>query len=313
MGMHFDLVDLRLMSAIAETNSLTRGAERSCMSVPAASTRIKNLEESMGSKLLFRTSQGVTLTPPGQAFLHHARLVLSQLENLRGDMQEYARGIKGHIRLFANTTATTEFLPNDLRDFLATHPDVNIGLKERLSHDIVRAISEGWADVGIVAGDVRTESLMTLPYRRDKLILAVHPSHPLADRQSIPFAETTGFDFIGLPEASAIHTFLNRVVNDLHKTLQVRIEVGNFEALCRMVEANVGIGVLPFSSATRYARLMNVKLVSIEDDWATRNLLICIRSLDLLPSFTRELVDQLTGKAQDDDHLHDAVQIAVAP
>lgn len=310
MGMHFDLVDLRLMSAIAETNSLTRGAERSCMSVPAASTRIKNLEESMGSKLLFRTSQGVTLTPPGQAFLHRARLVLSQLEQLRGDMQEYARGIKGHIRLFANTTATTEFLPN-LRDFLATHPDVNIGLKERLSHDIVRAISEGWADVGIAAGDVRTESLMTLPYRKDKLILAVHPSHPLAEYNSIPFAETTGYDFIGLPGASAIHTFLNRVVSDLHKTLQVRIEVGNFEALCRMVEANVGIGVLPLSSAARYARLMNVRLVSIEDDWATRNLLICFRSLDLLPSFTRELVDQLTGKALDDQHL-DGTHLAVA-
>ena len=299
MGMHFDLVDLRLITCVAETNSLTRGAERFHMSVPAMSNRIKHLEESVGAKLLYRTSQGVTLTPPGQAFLHHARLVLSQLEQLRGDMQEYARGIKGHVRLFANTTATTEFLPRDLRDFLASHPDVNIDLKERLSHDIVRAISEGSADVGIVAGDVRTESLLALPYRKDKLTLAVPACHPLAECGRVPFAEATGFDFIGLPEASAIHTFLNRVFSDLHKTLQVRIEVGSFEALCRMVEANVGIGVLPHSSAVRYARIMNVRLVEIEDDWATRNLLICVRSLDLLPSFARELVDQLTTKVHD--------------
>lgn len=303
MGMHFDLVDLRLMICIAETNSMTRGAERFHMSVPAASTRIKNLEESIGAKLLYRTSQGVTLTPPGQAFLHHARMVLSQLEQLRGSMQEYARGIKGHVRLFANTTATTEFLPNDLRDFLASHPDVNIDLKERLSHDIVRAISEGSADVGIVAGDVRTESLITLPYRQDKLTLAVPRSHPLANCGPIRFSDTTGFDFIGLPEASAIHTFLNRVASDLNKTLQVRIEVGNFEALCRMVEANVGIGVLPLSSAVRYEKVMNVSLVELADDWAARNLLICVRSLDLLPSFARELVDQLTRKGRDDAHL----------
>lgn len=299
MGMHFDLVDLRLITCVAETNSLTRGAERFHMSVPAMSNRIKHLEESVGAKLLYRTSQGVTLTPPGQAFLHHARLVLSQLEQLRGDMQEYARGIKGHVRLFANTTATTEFLPNDLRDFLASHPDVNIDLRERLSHDIVRAISEGSADVGIVAGEVRTESLLALPYRKDRLTLAVPSSHPLSELDRVSFADVTGFDFIGLPEASAIHTFLNRVAGELNETLQVRIEVGNFEALCRMVEANVGIGVLPYSSAVRYAKLMNVRLVEIEDSWAARNLLICVRSLDLLPSFARELVDQLTAKVHD--------------
>ncbi|NIF69894.1 MULTISPECIES: LysR substrate-binding domain-containing protein [unclassified Burkholderia] len=303
MAMHFDLVDLRLMSSIAETNSLTRGAERSCMSVPAASTRIKNLEESMGTKLLFRTSQGVTLTPPGQAFLHHARMVLSQLEQLRGDMQEYARGIKGHIRLFANTTATTEFLPADLRDFLGSHPDVSIGIKERLSPDIVRAVSEGWADVGIVAGDGRADSLMTLPYRQDKLILAVNPSHPLAARASIPFADAMGYDFIGMPEASAIHGFLNRVASEMHKSLHVRIEVGNFEALCRMVEADIGIGVLPLSSAVRYVRAMDVRLVEIEDAWSIRNLVICFRSFELLPSFTRDLVNQLTSRAGAADAL----------
>jgi DNA-binding transcriptional LysR family regulator len=252
----------------------------------------------MGVKLLYRTSQGVTLTPPGQAFLHHARVVLSQLEQLRGDMQEYARGIKGHVRIFANTTATTEFLPNDLRNFLAEHPDVNVELRERLSHDVVRAVSEGTADIGIVAGNVRPESLEVMPYRSDRLILAVSESHPLAGKTSIPFEEATEFDFVGMPEASAIHTFLNRVAHDMHKKLQVRIEVGNFEALCRMIEANVGIGVLPRSSAIRYVKTMNIRLVEIEDAWATRNLLICVRSLDLLPSFARELVDLLTQKCK---------------
>lgn len=304
--MHFDLVDLRLITCIAETDSLTRGAERFHMSVPAASTRIKNLEESMGVKLLYRTSHGVTLTPPGQALLHHARLVLLQLEQLRGDMQEYACGIKGHVRIFANTTATTEFLPNDLRDFLNNHPDVNVELRERLSHDVVRAVSEGAADIGIIAGNVRTESLQVVPYRSDRLILAVSSSHALAERPSIPFEETCGFDFVGMPEASAIHTFLNCVTNDMHKKLQVRIEVGNFDALCRMIEANVGIGVLPRSSAVRYVKTMNIRLVEIENDWATRNLLICVRNLELLPSFARELVDLLTQKCKYDRELQPA-------
>jgi DNA-binding transcriptional LysR family regulator len=136
--------------------------------LPAASTRVKNLEESIGTKLLYRTSQGVTLTPPGQAFVHHARLVLGQIEHLRGDLQRIAKGIKGHVRVFANTTALGEFLPPVLRDYLRSHPDVNIDLRERLSHDIVRAVTEGQTDIGIVAGAVRTENLETLPYRQDR-------------------------------------------------------------------------------------------------------------------------------------------------
>ncbi|ONZ89630.1 LysR family transcriptional regulator, partial [Burkholderia cenocepacia] len=170
--MRFDLVDLKLFTHIAEANSLTRGAERAHLSVPAASTRIKHLEEQVGVKLLSRTSQGVTLTAPGETLLAHARRVLRQLEQLTGDLQEYASGVKGHVRVFANTTAMSEFLPGVLRHYLVDHPDVTIDMQERLSPDIVRAVQEGMIDIGIVAGDVRTDGLQAMPYRRDRLVLA---------------------------------------------------------------------------------------------------------------------------------------------
>jgi len=159
MSMHFDLVDLRLIVRVAEFSSLTRAAESSHISLAAASTRIKNIEESLGTKLLYRSSQGMTLSPPGQTFVQHAMLVLAQIENMHGDMQEFAKGIKGHLRIFANTTSLCEFLPPVLGRYLQSHPDININLRERLSHDIVRAVSEGHTDIGIVAGTVNTENL----------------------------------------------------------------------------------------------------------------------------------------------------------
>jgi DNA-binding transcriptional LysR family regulator len=217
MSMHFDMVDFRLMVHIADANSMTRGAELSRISLPAASTRIKNLEEGIGAKLLYRTSQGVTLTPPGQAFVMHARSVLEQLEHLRGDLQEYASGIKGHLRVFANTTALGEFLPPVLRSYLLTHPGVNIDLRERVSHDIVRAVSEGQTDIGIVAGMVRTESLETIPYRRDHLVLVVPQSHELASKSVLRFADTLDYDHVGLHESTAIHAFLRGECDQLHR------------------------------------------------------------------------------------------------
>ena len=298
MSMHFDLVDLRLMTRIAEFNSLTKGAENSHLSLPAASTRIKNLEESIGTKLLYRTSQGVTLTPPGQAFVLHARLVLSQLEHLRGDLQEYARGVKGHLRVFANTTALSEFLPPVLSSYLLSHPDVNIDLRERLSHDIVRAVSEGQTDIGIVAGMVRTESLEIIPYRRDRLVLVVPRHHALAQAPSVAFADTLELHHVGMHEASAIHGFLRQVCDKLHRQLQTRIQVGNFEAAGRMIEANVGVGILPESAARRHALAMAISIVPLNDDWALREGHICVRSLEALPAFARELVDLLVEDAR---------------
>ena len=296
--MHFDLVDLRLMVCIAESNSLTRGAEGSHISLPADSTRIKNLEESIGTKLLYRTSQGVTLTPSGQAFLHHARVVLGQIENLRGDMQEYAKGIKGHLRVFANTTALGEFLPPVLRAYLLSHPDVNIDLRERLSHDIVRAVSEGQTDIGVVAGHVRTESLEVIAYRKDRLVLVVPIGHPLAQAGSVAFEQTLDLDHVGLHEASAIHAFLRRLCDGLHRTLRLRIQVGNFEAACRMIETNVGVGILPESAARRHAQTMAIRIVPLQDDWSLRAMLICMRRLEALPGFARDLVDLLVADAQ---------------
>jgi DNA-binding transcriptional LysR family regulator len=285
------------MVRIAEANSLTRGAEASFVSLPAASTRIKNLEESIGAKLLYRTSQGVTLTPPGQAFVHHARAVLAQLEHLTADMQEYARGIKGHLRIQANTTALGEFLPPVLRAYLMSHPDVNVDLRERLSNDIVRAVTEGQTDIGIVAGSVRTENLEVIPYRHDRLVLAVPDGHAFANSEAINFEETLDLDYIGLHESSAIHGFLRRVCDGLHRSLRVRIQVGNFEAACRMIEASVGVGVLPESAARRHAHTMAIRIVPLRDDWSLRELQICVRKLESLPSFARDLVDLLVADA----------------
>ena len=297
-AMHFDLADLRLIVRIAEANSLTRGAEASFLSLPAASTRIKNLEESVGIKLLYRNSQGVTLTPPGQAFVHHARIVLGQLEHLAGDMQEYAKGVKGHLRIAGSTTALSEFLPPVLRAFLRSHPDVNIDLRERLSADIVRAVSEGQIDIGIVSGPVRTEALQAMPYRSDHLVLVVSSDHELAGEASVPFARTLEYDHVGLHEASAIHAFLRQVSSSAHGTLRTRIEVSNFETACRMIEANVGVGIVPMSSARRHAEHLAIRIVPLKDDWSLRQQFVVMRQLDALPSFGRDLVDLLVEDAK---------------
>jgi len=302
MAMHFDLTDMQLMVHISEVNSLTRGAERSHLSLPAASNRVKNLENNLGTALLYRNSQGVTLTPSGEAFVRHAHIVLRQLEHLRGDIREFAEGIKGKVRVYANTTAMNEFMPDILSRYLALHPDVSVELRERLSYRIVKLVSEGLADIGVVAGideDQVTsdDGVRFIPYRSDNLVLVTSQNHRLATYDELAFAETLSYEFVGLSEWSAIHAFLKQAAEALGSPLRFRVEVGGFEAACRMIAANAGIGVIPETAALRYVTSMPLKMIRLSDSWALRRLYVCVRRLEELPPFAQELVALMQADA----------------
>ena len=295
--MRFDLSDLSLFRHVVEGGSITAGAERAHLALAAASTRIRNMEEALGAALLVRSRQGVTPTQAGRTLLQHARAILRQAERLREDLSAYAGGLAGQIRVLSNTNALTEFLPEALSSFLATHPNVSVDLEERLSDEIVGLIAEGVADLGIVAATVDASALETYPYRTDRFVLVVAREHPLAKRARIPFAQVLDHDFVGLDRASALQRFLADKAARIGQPLRLRVQLRSFDAVCRLVECNVGIGIVPESTARRVARTMAIVEVPLTDPWAVRELTICIRSLRELPPYARQLVEHLRTAA----------------
>ena len=291
--MRFDLSDLRLFRHIVEAGSITGGAERAHLALAAASTRIRNMEEALGAALLVRGRQGVTPTQAGRTLLQHARLILQQAERLREDLSAYAGGLAGQIRVLSNTNALTEFLPEALSSFLAAHRNVSVDLEERLSDEIVGMVAEGVADLGIVAGTVDVSALETYRFRKDRFVLVVARGHPLAGRSQVAFAEVLDHDFVGLDRASALQRFLAAKAAPSGRPLRLRVQLRSFDAVCRMVECRVGIGIVPETTARRVARTMAISAVALSDAWALRELTICIRSFAELPPYARQLVEHL--------------------
>ncbi len=294
--MHFDLTDLSLFRHVAEAGSITHGAERAHLALAAASTRIRNLERSLGAPLLVRGRGGVTPTPAGRALLQHARAMLAQAERLREDLGAFAGGLAGQIRVLSNTNALTEFLPESLGAFLSAHPGIGVDLEERLSDEIVGLIAEGVADIGIVAGTVDTGRLATYPFRSDRFVLVTPAGHALAGRGRVAFAEVLAHDFVGLDRASALQRFLAGKAARIGQGIRLRVQLRSFDAVCRMVEAGVGLGVVPETTARRAARIMGIGIVALDDPWALRELTICIRDLEGLAPFARQLVEHLRGE-----------------
>lgn len=291
--MQFDLTDLRLYVATANEGNLTRAAAQRHLSLAAASARIKALEVQAGLPLLYREARGVRLTPAGEAFLHHARGVLRQADQLRREMQDYSGGLRGHVRLFANTTAVTDFLPEILPAFLNANPQVNVDLQEKPNAEIARGVLDGSADLGIVAGQIDTLGLRAIHFSTDHLVLVVPRGHRLARRKRIDFAQTLDEDAVGMQEGSTIQTFLAQVTEKLGKPLKLRIQLSSFDAMCRMIGAGVGVGVVPESAARRNLVPMNLVQIELNDAWAVRERYVLVRDGESLPAYAQSLIDTL--------------------
>ncbi len=298
MSPRLDLFDLRLFTHIADASSLTQGASRSAISAAAASSRIKNMEAAVGARLLDRTSQGVTPTAAGRALLSHARQILQQFEHMSIDMRDFGLGMRGQVKVFAHTTSMTEFMPQALSGFLVAHQDVEIELREALSDDIVRAVAAGEADIGVVSSPVSTGDLLARPFGSNKLVIVVQAASELADLKSMSFAQTLKIPCIALPAETALHRFMARVATQSGGRLQPRVQVSNFEAMCRMVEAGVGIGIAPISFVRRCVKTMDIRHIALEDEWAIREVSLVTQPLDSLPALVRNLSEHLVDYAQ---------------
>ena len=295
--MRFDLTDLRLFLNTAEAQSITHGAERTNLALASASARIRGMEELLGTSLLERRRRGVKPTPAGRALLHHARLVLQQMERMRGELAAFGSGLKARLKLLSNTAGLTEFLPEALAAYLAAHPNVDIDLEERPSAEIVPAIAEGLADIGVVADAVDLGDLGTFPFRADQLVLIAPRRHRLARRRALAFREALAEDFIGLGSGSALQDYLGVQAARAGHPLELRVRVSSFEAIARMVEQGVGVAVVPETAARRCAASMAIATVRLSDAWSLRQLTLCVRRLDALSPQAQQLVAHLRGDA----------------
>jgi DNA-binding transcriptional LysR family regulator len=298
-SMRFDLVDLRLFLFVIEAASITHGAARAGMALASASERIRLMEESLGALLLERHRRGARPTPAGAALLHHAQQVSQQLERMRGELSEYADGLRGRVRLFANTTAATEFLPATLAAFLSHHPQIDIDLEEHSSREIVRAVAGNLAEIGIVGDEVNpAKELRTFPFAEDRLVLIAQRDHVASRQPAIAFRDALAYDHVGLPAGNALQDQMEDHAARAGRRLRYRVRLPGFDAICRIVGRGIGVAVLPATTARRYQRSTAIRIIPLTDTWAPRRLTICVRSLTGLPPHGQQLVEHLRDGAR---------------
>jgi DNA-binding transcriptional LysR family regulator len=296
--MRFDLVDLQLFIAVADARSITAGALRAHLALASASARIKGLEAALGTALLKRGRRGVELTAAGESLLDHARIIIHNVDAMRGDLAAYASGMRASVLLLTNTSGLSEHLPKALAAFLREHPDINVDVEERESTDIAAAIASGAADLGFAAEHALPDNVERFLFSEDRLTVVAARRGEFSGRRQIDFTELADRDFVGLTNSTALQVHIARHAARLGMRLRFRARLRDFDAICRMVAAGVGIAVVPEAAAKRCVRSMPLTMIRIRDGWANRKLAICARSFKSLSRPAKQLVEHLREAAQ---------------
>ena len=296
-----DLTSLQLFVAVCELGSIGKAAEREFIAASAVSKRLSDLEATLSTPLLYRHTRGVRLTPAGESLLHHARSVLFSLEKMQGELSEYADGVRGHVRVHASISAIVQFLPEDLGAFIGEHPQIKIDLEEHLSTEVIRAVQEGAADLGIcniaVMPRMGVGELQTKPYRTDKLVLVVPEGHPLQAQAAIHFEAALDYDQVGLHSTSSIYLAMRQAAFDVGRTIKLRIHVTGLDAMCRMIANGLGVGVMPQRAFELTQGASKLAAIELLDAWATRHIDLVARDFSTLPVTARLLVEHLAANS----------------
>ncbi|MEQ1940233.1 LysR family transcriptional regulator [Mesorhizobium sp. CN5-321] len=293
--MRFDLLSLELFVAVCEEQSIAKAADREHIAASAVSKRISDLEARLKTPLFVRGSKGLELTAAAHSMLHHARVVMRDLRQMESELSNHASGMRGHIRVHASVSTIIQHLPRDLREFLALHKGVRIDLQEGTSQQAVEAVAENAADIGVFGGVVPRQGLKVIPYRVDRIVALVHKDHPLADREIVKFAEFTDFDLIGPMKGSFLDSLVLRAAADLTRSLRMPVRVNGFETVFSMVEAGLGIGLVPEKCAERYVTSGNTVAIVFDEPWSERQWNLCVQESQTMPPSVRLLLNHLTN------------------
>ncbi|TMV04285.1 LysR family transcriptional regulator [Ruegeria sediminis] len=292
--MRFDLFSLSIFETVAELGSIARAAARHNIAASAASKRLSDLERLVGTPLLRRQRRGVSLTSAGEELLEHAKSIGRMVERMESEMGNHAQGIRGTIRVSANTSSITQFLPEDLAAFVKEHPNLHIQLVEQMSPDILDAVRSGAADLGIYSGFTDSTGVQSLLYRRDTLVIAAPREHRLAALDCVTFRDVLDEDFVALQQGSSIKNYLERQAHALGSEIRTRVEVMSFDGVRRMVQAKLGIAILPLGAVEPYLGSSELAMIPIDEAWAHRELRIAMRDRSMLTKQARTLLEFLS-------------------
>lgn len=253
--------DLRLFKEIAFHRSVSRGAESCGISQSAASQQLADLEKKLGAKLLDRSTRPLELTPIGRLYYRLCRQALELEENFLVEIETHRHEAEGLVRVASIYSVGIAYLQRLQEEFAAHVPGAQAQVSYMRPDKVYEAVLEGQADLGLVSYPAASREITVIPWRKEPMAVALHPSHRLAARKWLRPADLQGEDYIGFDQDLTISREVERYLAEQGVGVNVAMRFDNTQSIKEAVAAGSGISLLP--AHTLEAEVKRGSLVSL--------------------------------------------------
>jgi DNA-binding transcriptional LysR family regulator len=253
--------DCKLFRDVAHARSLSRAAAMNGISQSAATQHIQELEKRLGVQLLDRTTRPLGLTPGGKLYADLCRDVLRREEDFAAALDEIKADAEGTVRVASIYSIGLSDMPRLRDEFLRTCPGAQLHIEYLRPGKVYEAVLEGQADLGFISYPEHRRDLTVIPWREERMTVAVYPSHPLAGRDILLPGDLDGQDFIAFDEEVIIRRELDRFFREHDVNISIVMQFDNIQSIKEAVVLETGISILP--ERTMQTEVEQNRLVSI--------------------------------------------------
>ncbi|MBT5106004.1 MAG: LysR family transcriptional regulator [Porticoccaceae bacterium] len=237
-----------VFTTVARTGSFAEAAIQLHLSQPALSVAMKNLEQSLGGKLLARTTRSVTLTPEGKAFYPVARRLLSEWEQSMQDVRNHFALGRGKLDIAAMPTYTTNFLPKILAKFHSQYPNIHITVHDVIAENVVQMVREERSELGITFAPEDAPDLHFQPLYQDRFVAILPFKHPLLEKQTLKWIDLLAYPHLSLQRPAGTRKLIDQALQEKGLLVTPAFESHQLVSIGRMVNEGLGLSVVPSTS-----------------------------------------------------------------
>jgi DNA-binding transcriptional LysR family regulator len=242
--MPLNLNHLAVFHAVAESGSVTLGAQRLMVSQPAVSKQVKQLERSLQARLFDRHAKGISLTDSGRLLADYARKIFALVDEAETAMADVTAMRRGSLSIGASPTLGTYLLPRALVYFRRRFPGVRVRLEIEHSHLLRGRLNEGALDLGLTEADVHWPELDSRVLMTDELVAIAHPSHPLARKRKVTPEALCRESFVVREAGSETRSLVERTLAAQGHAITPTLSLSSTEAVKQAVIAGLGVAML---------------------------------------------------------------------
>jgi LysR family hydrogen peroxide-inducible transcriptional activator len=285
---------LQYFVKLADLRHFSKAADACFVSQPTLSTQIKKLEEELGVQLVERSPKNIMLTPVGEEIADRARLVLSDIDQIRALARRSGNPAEGSVRLGLFPTLAPYLLPHVVPQIREAYPNLRLQLAEEKTETILTMLRQGELDAGLLALPIHDEGLEMEILFEEPFVVAAPAEHPLAKKAQISMKNLDGTELLLLEEGHCLREHALEVCALAGAHERVDFHATSMETLRQMVAASVGVTLMPLSSVKPpIAETQNVVIRPFDDPAPSRTVALVWRSSSALSGFLMELAECL--------------------